>query len=319
VASGSPRHIRSQAEPVRIVCVGAVVYDQVFAVPAIPSRPEKVLATGHRTSGGGMAVTAAIAARALGATVEFWGRVGADVAGAVLRGMIAETGVDTTFLREAPGGRTATSGILIDPSGERLLAAFPGSGLGADPAWMPLERIAEADMVLVDVRWPEGAAAALAAARRSGVPSVLDAELAPQATLSKLCSLADHVIFSERALRDFTGLDDDAAALAAVAAQTRAALGVTMGERGSLLFCGGAVVRVPAFHVPVVDTNGAGDVFHGAYAVAIAHGVDPAAAMRFASAAAAMKCAYGDGWNGMPARQDVDGLMEAQHDADHTG
>ncbi len=315
VRLGSTREADPRGGKPQIICLGAVVYDQVFVVPAIPARPEKVLASAHRTSGGGMAVTAAIAARALGASVRFWGRVGADVEGEALRRMIAEAGVDVSSLRRAPGGRTAISGILIDPAGERLLAAYPGCGLGDDPSWLPLDLIAGAQAVLVDVRWPQGAMAALAAARRCGVPSVLDAELAQPETLLELCRLADHAIFSERALREFTGLDDPAGALAAAARDTEAQLGVTLGAHGSLLYRDGVVSRIPAYAVPVVDTNGAGDVFHGAYAVAIAEGVDPPGAMRFASAAAAVKCARGAGWSGMPARSDVEDLMKSEHHA----
>jgi sulfofructose kinase len=318
VTLGNTRQAEPRGRMPRIICLGAVVYDQVFIVPTIPARPEKVLASAHRTSGGGMAVTAAIAASALGASVRFWGRVGADVGGEALRRMITEAGVDVSSLRVAPGGQTATSGILIDGAGERLLAAYPGSGLGDDPSWLPLDLIAEAQAVLVDVRWPQGATATLTAARRCGVPSVLDAELAPPATLLDLCGLADHAIFSERALRELTGLDDHAGALAAAARHTPAQLGVTLGAQGSLLYRDGELSRVPAYAVPVVDTNGAGDVFHGAYAVAIAEGVDPLGAMRFASAAAAMKCARGAGWSGMPARSDVDRLMKSEQHADIT-
>ena len=315
---GTTRQAEPRERSPRIVCLGAVVYDQVFVVPAIPSRPEKVLATAHRTSGGGMAATAAIAASALGASVRFWGRVGSDVEGEALRRMIAEADVDVSSLRVARGGQTATSGILLDGAGERLLAAYPGSGLGDDPSWLPLDLIAEAQAVLVDVRWPQGAKAALSAARRCGVPSVLDAELAPPATLLELASLADHAIFSERALRDLTGLDNHADALAAAALHTRAQLGVTLGARGSLFYRDGAWTSVPAYPAPVIDTNGAGDVFHGAYAVAIAEGVDPPGAARFASAAAAMKCARGAGWSRMPARSDVDSLMKGEEHANIT-
>ena len=229
----------------RVLCVGTIVYDQVFWVPGIPSRPVKVLPDRHRTSGGGMAATAAVAVAALGGESIYWGRVGDDVEGTALCGWLAAAGVDTAAIRRIPGGRTGTSAMLVDPAGERLLAAYPGSGLSDDASWLPLNTVAEADAVLCDVRWAEGALAALTAARVAHVPTVLDADLAVRENLRALLKLSDHVIFSERCLLDFAGTNDRHAALLRAADETDAQLGVTVGAEGVELLRAGRIERIP--------------------------------------------------------------------------
>ena len=172
--------------------------------------------------------------------------------------------------------------------------------------------VAEADAVLCDVRWAEGALAALAAARVAHVPTVLDADLAARESLRALLKLSDHAIFSERCLLDFAGSEDRHAALLRAADETDAQLGVTVGEEGVELLRAGHIERIPAYAVPVRETNGAGDVFHGAYALSVAEGRSAPEAAAFANAAAAVKCSLGEAWAGMPSRAAVNDLMRGR-------
>ena len=91
---------------------------------------------------------------------------------------------------------------------------------------------------------------------------------------------------------------------------TSGVVGVTLGERGSVFRIDGVVHRVPAPVVDAQDTNGAGDVFHGAYALALAEGMRVMDAIRFASAAAALKCRTGSGWEAVPDRAAVDEFLK---------
>ena len=298
-----------------VICVGTVVYDQVFWVAAIPSTPVKVLASAHGVFGGGLAATAAIAIASLGGESSFLGRIGSDVAGDALSGLLAEAGVDVGALHRVAGGQTATSALLVDHAGERLLAAFPGR-LDAAVNWLPLDRIARSDAVLCDIRWPEGAIAAAEAALQYGIPTVLDADIAPPEAVSALARLVEHVIFSERGLTAYTGLRDLSAALLRVREETRATLGVTRGRDGVLLLQGDRFETIAGHSVTVQDTNGAGDVFHGAYALAVAEGASVREAARFANAAAAVKCSLARGWHGMPRRPAVTHLIKDACDAD---
>ena len=291
-----------------VICLGGSAYDHVFRLPFRPTEPVKVIASGHEGRAGGMAATAAVAVAALGANGIFWGRIGSDREGEAVEEQFKKAGVDTTDLVRVEGASTAVSAILIDDEGERAIAAFGGVGLGGDPLWLPLEKVRNADAVLCDLRWPEGALVLLAEARKCGVPSVLDADVAPSEQLKMLLRAADHVLFSEPALTSFTGLAEVGAALGAVAQETPAQIGVTLGARGCCLWVNGDVLVIPGYKVAIRDTSGAGDIFHGAYALAVAEGRAVPEAARFANAAAALKCALGNGWQGMPTRQAVENL-----------
>ena len=292
-----------------VICLGIAVQDCVFSVPEIPGSPRKVTASDFRISGGGMAATAAVASARLGGQVAFWGRLGDDAAGADLVAALRAHGVDADAVQRRAGSRSPVSAVLVGPTGERMLAVYRGQ-LEAAADWLPLERLAATQAVLVDFRWLEGAERLLTAARARGVPSVLDADVGDAAALARLVPLADHVVFSQLGLAEFTGEVDPAQGLRKAAAAAPGLMAVTLGEQGSLFLMNGALQALPAFGVRAVDTNGAGDVFHGAYTLALAEGRAPLAAARFAAAAAALKCAAGGGWDSVPGRTSVDELLK---------
>jgi sulfofructose kinase len=153
-----------------------------------------------------------------------------------------------------------------------------------------------------------GTRAALGHAHANAVPSVVDVDrrIADPETRRAVFELATHLVFSEDALRDMTGCDSSADGLRAVAGQTAAHVSVTLGERGVEWLDGEVVQSIEAFVVDVVDTSAAGDVFHGAFALALAEGLDEPAAFRFAAGAAALKCARPGARAGMPDRRTVD-------------
>jgi sulfofructose kinase len=295
----------------RVICLGIVVLDHVHEVEAVPAAPTKVTATGYRETGGGIAATAAVAIAALGGEAAYWGRVGDDAAGSTLQAQLRRLGVDVTGLRRIAGAATPVAAAIVDREGERLLVVFPGRALDPDPSWLPLDEVAGAGAVMVDMRWREGAEALVAAARRHGVPSVLDAEIGEPAALAALVPAVDHAVFSERGLAQYAGTVSNEDGLRRAHAHGARHVAVTLGAAGSLwLGEDGALRRVPALPVAARDTTGAGDVFHGAFALALAEGRDVAAAARFASAAAALKCRNGRGWDGMASRAEVDRLLK---------
>ena len=294
----------------RVIALGIAVLDLVWEIPEIPAVPIKVTASGQRESGGGMAATAAAAIAALGGRAALWSRVGEDAAGDRLVAMLDRLGVDAAQVRRFPGARTPISAVLVDRAGERLLAVFPGGELPDDPGWLPLRKVSDAGAVLADCRWRDGALALFAEARARGVPSVLDADLLPDPEdLAPLVAAADCVIFSERGLAGLVGTADPGAGLARAAQRAPGLVGVTLGAEGFLWREGGTERHVPAFRIAARDTTGAGDVFHGAYALALAEGRGPADAALFAGAAAALKCARGQGWDGLPDRSTVEAMI----------
>lgn len=291
----------------RVVCAGIGVLDQVWELPALPTAPGKYIASGLRVVGGGMAANAAVAIATLGGQAAWCGRLGADEAGAALLAALRRHGVDTRGVTVAEEARSPTSAVLLDGEGERILAVFPGAGLPED-APIPSDVLEGAGAVLADPRWIGGAERLFALAARRGLPRVFDADIAPPAALHHLARQAEHVIFSERGLVAFCGHADAQAGLAEAAAMLPGQVAVTLGARGSLWWRKGRAVPLGAPRVQARDTTGCGDVFHGAYALALAEGAAVMDAARLATAAAALKAARGSGWDSMPDRAAAEAL-----------
>ncbi len=289
----------SRARSVHVICLGLSALDQVWRVDRLfAGRSEKIKAVEYGTIGGGMAANAAVAVARLGASVAFWGRAGNDAAGQEMRSAFVTEGVDVENFRLFPDGRSSVSGIIVDSSGERQIVNF--RGLYPEAAdWLPLEAIARASSVLADPRWVEGAATLFREARARGIATVLDGDMADAEVFERLLPLTDHAVFSEPALTSFAGSAKDES-LVALARFGCRVIAVTRGEGGVSWYEDGHLHRQAAYAVDVVDTTGAGDVFHGAYALAVGAGLDVRAAMAFSAATAAMKCGYAGGRNGIP-------------------
>ncbi|HEX6980133.1 MAG TPA: PfkB family carbohydrate kinase [Alphaproteobacteria bacterium] len=292
-----------------LLCLGHATLDAIYRVDAIPTAPIKVPAFDFAQSVGGMAAAAAVAAARLGARVHFWGRVGDDDVGGRIAAELARDGVDVTRLRRVPGARSPMSAILVDRAGERLVCPFLDPRLDADPGWLPIAELDRFDAVVTDVRWPTGAALVLKATKARGMTAVLDADLAARDVLAALVPHASHVVFAEPALLSFTGKDTIETALRAATTVAAAVVGVTAGADGFYWLDGTALRHAPAPRVEAVDTLCAGDVFHGAFALALAERQSIEAGARFANAAAALKCTRFGGASGAPTRDEVEKFL----------
>ena len=294
----------------RLVCLGMIVKDIVFYVPHMPPMPQKLTANSLRIGFGGMAATAAAAAAALGGEVEFWGRVGDDYIGVEAVQALTARGVEPR-VKVIADAQSAVSAVIVDDAGERMLAVYPGH---MDPAsdWLPLDRLNGVQAVHADFRWIEGARALYLAAQKLGCPRVLDADAGDVRALEILIPLANHIIFSERGLASFSNDKPVEQALLDVAAERDVVVGVTLGERGSLFVHRGQLQAFAAPKVKAHDTNGAGDVFHGAYALAMTRAMPWPEAVRYATAAASLKCTSAQGWSQLPSHDEVLVFMNGQ-------
>lgn len=285
----------------RLVCLGLSAFDVTWLVDQLPRSRGKTRASDLRLGGGGMAANAAVAATRLGAMVQFWGRAGEDSAGRSMHEELAAQGVDVSHFRLFAQARSSVSGIMVDAQGERMIVNFRGSDLPRETQWLPLPEVAEFDAVLADPRWPEGALALFQAARRHGVPTVLDADVAEDAVFDALLPHTDYAVFSEPGLAGYaaraTGTENG---LRYARARGCMLAAVTLGERGVVWDDGHAVIRLAALPVHAVDTTGAGDVFHGALAFALGARMTVRDAFRFSTAVAALKCTTPGGRAGAP-------------------
>lgn len=289
-----------------ILLAGQAVLDFIFEVETLPSRAEKYRASSAHIVGGGCAANAAVAVARLGGNAYFAGRVGKDHIGDLIRQGLMEEAVDVRNLTEVQEARSSYSSITVDATGERQIVNVRGVNLGDPTNWVLPEQLGA---VLADTRWEAGALTALKLAQARGIPSVLDGETPVPDILAQT---ATHVIFSKQGICGFTGEQDKITALRSAQAKLDAWLAVTDGAEGVHYFNGDEIIHAPAFRVRAVDTLGAGDVWHGAFALALAEGQDEVSAVRFASAAAALKCKQLGGRAGTPGRVDVETFLKDQ-------
>jgi len=306
----------------RVLCVGHAVQDFIFRTPQLPHGAEKHRASGYCEAGGGPAATAAVTVVRLGGAARLVSRLGEDAVATTIRAELERYGVDCHHLRCFAGHQSSVSAVFVDDAGERLIVNHTDASLPTDPSWLEstvsLEGI---DVVLADTRWPDGAIAMLMRARAAGLPAVLDADVPVPKTRSLLQS-ATHIAFSMAGLKDYSGCSDAMTdieqALRQTAIRLKAWCCVTMGASGVLIvdarFDQSDITArtIPAFPVKPVDTLGAGDVWHGAFALALAEGADEIAAVRAASAAAAIKVTRLGGRAGAPTRVERDSLLESK-------
>lgn len=283
-----------------VLVIGVAVVDFVLAVDTLPTRADKYRAQGAQIVGGGCAANAAVAIARLGGDAHLGARLGDDALGDLILSDLRTEGVDVSLCQRGAGARSSFSSVLVDAQGERQIVNFRGEGLVTETAW--IDAAPAFDVVLADTRWTAGAAHALEMAQARGVPGIVDAE-APMD--DDVLHPASHVAFSRRGLEDYTGEADLQAGLRKVAGLLPGWVCVTDGANGAYWIEGGEVRHAPGFAVTVRDTLGAGDVWHGAFALALAEGQAEPDAIRFANAAAALKCKTFGGRKGCPDRAAV--------------
>jgi sugar/nucleoside kinase (ribokinase family) len=295
----------------RILCIGMPVRDLIFRVPDLPKRGHKEHATGFVELSGGNALNAGVAIARLGGRVMLSGPIGGtqEKTNAYIYDQMAEEGIDASGLVRMEGLVTPISNIMIDPSGERTIVTY------RDPKmWMvklppPEKLLAECDAILTENRCAEFVTDVCAEAHRRGIPVVIDADRL-MSLREGLLQVSSHIIFSAEALQATAGESDHVVSLRKIAELTSAFLGVTFGAKGvTWLDERGEPRHMPAFPVHTVDTLGAGDAFHGAFALAVAEGQPLEQALRFASATAALKCTRFGGAFASPQRIEVDALL----------
>jgi sulfofructose kinase len=290
-----------------VLCVGALSLDTIFRLDALPTSPGKFLPAEAVEVAQGMATAQAATIVRLGGRARLWASCGDDANGRRIVDDLAGAGIDLTALRRVAGARSGFSSIFMDKRGERIVVPHYDPALRSAPAALPdLDDVA---VVSADVRWPAAAEMALVAARRRGIPGVLDVEIAPDDVLKRLVPLATHIVASEAGAQRLTGMTPEAAmqAIAHRCSATAAGTVVTVGERG-LYWSGG---HIPAHEIAAVDTLAAGDVFHGAFAFGLAEGWPLERNLRFANAAAALKCTRFGGRLGAPTRAEVEAFLSA--------
>ena len=283
-----------------VVGLGFTTLDHIGIVPHLPRLDEGQPMSAFSRQGGGPVAQALVTLARLGATVGFVGRVGDDEAGVIMRRDLLAEGVDVSRLEVESGATSPQCVILVhQPTGKRSICVHRGSAAPVPAEGLDLAYLCAGHFLHLDGSSPDAALVAARAARAAGVRTCLDAG-GPGPRLVELVALTDVLIAGERFATSVADDGDYRMGAARLLAMGPDLVVVTRGEHGAFTQTATIAFHTPAFVVPVVDTTGAGDVFHGAYLFGLLHGWDLPAMAEFASAAAALKCIQLGGRAGIP-------------------
>ncbi len=290
-----------------VVCIGHASYDLVFQVDHHPEPDEKCVASGLVTCGGGPAANAAVTVARLSGKAAFVGYLGRDLYGEAHLLELLREGVETKFICRGDSP-TPLSVVLVKPDGKRSLVNYRRSFPLAAEA-VDLQGVST-KVALFDGHEPELSLKFLPYFRSYRTATVLDAGSLHPGT-QKLMFEVDYLIASRKFAAQWLGRDDPPEALKALAVKSKACV-ITLGEEGLIWQRDGECGTLAAFPVQAVDTTGAGDIFHGAFALALAQGFSWLAALRFAAACAALGCTKLGARPGIPYRAEVEAFLAEQ-------
>ncbi|WP_342708397.1 sugar kinase [Bradyrhizobium sp. B124] len=302
--------------PPRILCIGLPVRDLTFRVN-VPARGSKENATHFDEICGGNALNAAIGIVRLGGRAAICGPMGdsRETSSRYIFDKMAQEGIETNHLIHMPDLVTPISAIMIDDTGERTIVTFRDPELWKvklPPTELLLEDCAA---ILTESRCAPFCTELCAEAVKRGIPVVVDVDRA-MSMREGLLTASSHLVFSSEPLQQTADVTDDGQALQKLAKLTPSFLAGTRGPQGTIwLNEKGGLEETAAFPVHTVDTLGAGDVFHGAFALAITEKQELRQALRFASAAAALKCTRFGGAYAAPQRTEVEAFLGEHADA----
>ena len=274
-----------------VVGIGANVFDTLIRLNKFPTEDTKQRAESVTEAGGGPCGTGLVAAAKLGASCAYIGNCSDDSAGRFLRGDFEKYGVDTACMTPVKGTNAFCSCIwLSDETASRTCVFHRGTVPPTAIGEKEKAAIADAEILLVDGNDLDAAVCGAEIAKEQGTMVLYDAGgLYPN--VERLLRLTDILIPSEEFALGHTGEETaEAAAKKLFAMYSPRVVVITQGKKGGILFDGETVTTYPAFSVDAVDSNGSGDVFHGAFAYAVTRGWDYRKCCVFSSAVSAVKC-----------------------------
>jgi ribokinase len=292
-----------------VVGQGVCAVDYLCRLPRYPRLDEKTELVEFSMQGGGPVPTALVALSRLGARTCYLGKVGDDQNGHFVRESLEREGVDTAGLVVDPGARTPQAFVWIDaPSGLKSIAADRTGLQPMRAEEMSAELASAGRYLLIDGKETQAALSAARWARQAGAEVVLDVG-SPRSRMEELLRSTDYLVASKNFVEQFGGARDPLDVLRSLADQGPQVVLVTLGRNGCICLSPEGSFRQPAFSVPVVDTTGAGDVFHGGFIYGLLRGWDLSTAVRFASAMAALKCRRLGGRAGIPTLAQVENFL----------
>ena len=291
-----------------VLGVGCNSVDRVYRLPASPkpdSPTAKLRISSHATMCGGQMATAMAACAGLGLKTAYFGCVGHDHDGRLIRSELEQRGVDVSHVLTRECANRFAVITVDETSGERIVLWDRDERLNLRARDFNPALIASARILHVDDEDQEAAIAAATVARSAGVPCASDIDRITDRT-KDLIAAVSIPIFAQHVLPAMTGESDVERGLRAMRQWNDGMLCVTLGPSGAMLLQGDELVIEPAFSVKAVDTTGAGDVFRAAFIYGLLKEFPLRKMVRFANAAAAVSCTRAGAMASVPAMREVE-------------
>ena len=290
----------------KIVGIGANVYDTLITLPTYPNEDTKMRANSVKISGGGPCATGLVAAAKLGTSAAFLGTVTDDAASGFLVKDFEKYGVATDYIDEKVGYNAFSSYIWLCEDSVSRTCVFDKGNI--PPLVLSEEQkkaIVDAEVLMVDGNELSASVEGALTARENGTKVLYDAGGLYEG-IERLLSLTDILIPSEEFALGHTGekTAEDAAKVLFEKYSPDVVV-ITQGKKGGLMYDGNEIHKYPAFLGDAVDSNGSGDVFHGAFAFAITEKMEYNKACIFSSAVSALKCTKIGAREGVPLYNEV--------------
>jgi len=297
-----------------IAGAGISCLDYIVTSPQVPWG-DTALVSGFAVQGGGLVATAMVACARLGAECRLFSLLGDDQVADIVIAEFEAEGVGVDGVVRIAGGESPFSFIHVDDkSGERTIFHRSGASLGDRSPSIDLSSVASCSATLIDDIYPRLALATARKSREHGVPVVAD--LVPNETNTQLLEFTDVLIAPRHYARDIGFDDQPEKALDAIHELGPKTAVVTLGSEGWVFSDPHGRGSGSAYKVDVVDTTGAGDTFHGAFAYALARGWDTRRCCDFASAVAGIKCTKPGGRTGLPSLDETLEFLKTNNPAD---
>ena len=284
----------------KIVGIGANVFDTLYTIPTYPTEDTKMRATSSKCAGGGPVATGLVAAQKLGESTAYIGVLSNDSGGQFLKADFEKYGVATDLIDVKEGYRSFASVLWLCADSTSRTCVFDKGDL--PPLTLneaQKQAVKDAELLMVDGNELDAAVEAAQIARENGTKVLYDCGGLYEG-VARLLALTDIMIPSEEFAMGHTGCDTaEEAAKKLYETYHPQVVVVTQGKRGGILFDGETVTAYPIYPAKVVDSNGSGDVFHGAFAAGVVKGYDFTKCCHFSSAVSGLKC------TGVGARESV--------------
>ena len=284
----------------KIVGIGACVFDTLYNIPSYPKEDTKMRATASKPAGGGPVATGLVAAQKLGEQTSYIGVLSDDNGGVFLKKDFEKYGVGTDLIEVKSGYRSFASVLWLSADTTARTCVFDKGDL---PALVlndaQVEAIKNAEILMVDGNEMDAAVEAAKIARANGTKVLYDCG-GLYAGVERLLAHTDIMIPSEEFSLGHTGEKTaEEAAKKLYDTYHPEVVVVTQGKKGGIIYNGKEIVSYPIYPAVVVDSNGSGDVFHGAFAAAVCKGYGYLKCCHFSSAVSGLKC------TGVGARESV--------------